>query len=330
MTARDEGVARTVASKGPAFADLASLGPIDWADWVRVAQRLQRVLGPDDRRIHHLYLPVLFFCAAQVRLGARRPVLVGLQAPQGAGKTTLVTHLLESLPSLGLRGAGVSIDDFYLTRAEQLRVTAAHPGNPYYAHRGYPGTHDTALGVATLDALGRLGPNASGESVRVPVYDKSAHEGRGDRAPESQWRVVSAPLDLVIVEGWMLGFTPVAESTLTDPMLVAPNRALAEYEAWHSRLQAFISLHAVDPMSVVDWRIGAEEDMKARGKPGMTREQASDFIQRFLPAYAVYEGAVSFLPPAQKLEIWIDNKRMPVENPTHGDHGGAGGRGNSF
>jgi D-glycerate 3-kinase len=312
MQTREERAAEALGEAGPAFGQLRRLGPIDWSAWVRVARALEQALGGDDRRIHHLYLPVLFFCAAQVRLAPRRPVFIGLQAPQGAGKTTLVTHLLESLPELNLRGAGISIDDFYLTRGEQQRLTDANPDNPFYAHRGYPGTHDVDLGVATLDALGRLGPNTHGESVRVPVYDKSAHQGRGDRAPESAWRIVSGPLDLVIVEGWMLGFTPVAESALTDPMLALPNRALAAYDAWHARLDAFVSLRAIDPMSVINWRIDAEEEMKTRGKPGMTREQASDFIHRFLPAYQTYADEPTFPPSERRLEIWIDDRRRPV------------------
>src|SRR5262245_31244706 len=314
MTAQDERAAQALASAGPAFGQLTRLGPIDWTTWGRVAGALERTLGRDDRRIHHLYLPVIWFCAAEVRRAARRPVFIGLQAPQGAGKTTLGTHVLESLPERNLRAAGISIDDFYLTRSEQQRLSVTYPDNPYYAHRGYPGTHDVPLGVATLDALARLGPGAHGESVRVPVYDKSAHAGRGDRAPESAWRTVSAPLDVVIVEGWMLGFTPVDESTLIDPMLVTPNRALATYDAWHARLDAFVLLRAVDPMSVVNWRIGAEEDMKARGKPGMTREQASDFIHRFLPAYQTY-GRVPALVQDHTLEIWIDRERRPVASP---------------
>src|SRR5690606_37512901 len=135
-------------------------------------------------------------------------------------KTTLVTHLLRRLSERGLRGAGVSIDDFYLTRAEQVALADEHPGNLYLEHRGYPGTYDIALGTHTLQALTGI---AAGSSVRVPVYDKSAHGGRGDRAPESDWRLVDGPLDVVIVEGWILGFTPVDESALPDVLMTAPN-----------------------------------------------------------------------------------------------------------
>jgi D-glycerate 3-kinase len=40
-------------------------------------------------------------------------------------------------------------------------------------------------------------------------YDKSAFQGKGDRADESTWPSVEGPLDLVLFEGWMLGFKPV-------------------------------------------------------------------------------------------------------------------------
>ncbi|HET9270151.1 MAG TPA: hypothetical protein VFO31_18375, partial [Vicinamibacterales bacterium] len=74
------------------------------------------------------------FAIAQIQQAARRPVMLGLQAPQGAGKTTIGKRVLASLPDIRLRGASVSIDDFYLTRAEQLAVATANPGNPYLEH----------------------------------------------------------------------------------------------------------------------------------------------------------------------------------------------------
>ena len=86
---------RFLAGTGPAIAELEALGPIDWTAWDRAARELAGRLpaGPDlDRRIHQLYLPVLFFCLAWLKRSAARPLMVGLQAPQGSGKTTLVSH----------------------------------------------------------------------------------------------------------------------------------------------------------------------------------------------------------------------------------------------
>jgi D-glycerate 3-kinase len=256
-----------------------------------------------------LHDPVHAFCFDQIAQAPRRPLVIGLQAPQGAGKTTLVNAFLQALPGRGLRGAGVSVDDFYLTREDQLSLAAANPGNPYMEHRGYPGTHDVALGERTIRGLKAL---KAGESMRVPVYDKSAHGGRGDRAPESQWREVTGPLDVIVVEGWMFGFAPVDESTLPDPRLAVPNRALAEYSRWTDLVDVWVVLRALDPEYVLTWRVQAEEAMKASGKPGLSREAITDYVQRFLPAYRMY-AAPNRLPGTEpRLVLTLDATRRPI------------------
>ena len=260
-----------------------------------------------DPQFAPLHQPVHDFVFAQAA-SAARPLVIGLQAPQGAGKTTLVTHLLRRLTARGVRGAGVSIDDFYLTRAEQLELAAAHPGNPYLEHRGYPGTHDIALGTHTLRSLKGI---TAGTSIRVPVYDKSAHGGRGDRAPESEWRVVEGPLDVVVVEGWMLGFTPVPDSALPDPMMAAPNQALEQYAAWYALVDQWIVLRAAAPEFVLEWRVEAEERMKASGKPGLSREAIEDYVRRFLPAYRTYATGLANAGPAD-LTITMGLDRRPI------------------
>jgi len=45
--------------------------------------------------------------------------------------------------------------------------------------------------------------------IHIPRYDKSAYGGKGDRAQQKDWMKMDGPLDLVIVEGWMLGFQPI-------------------------------------------------------------------------------------------------------------------------
>lgn len=270
-----------------------------------------------------LYAEVLRFCLAQRAALAHRPLIVGVQGPQGAGKSTLTRALIEALPAQGLTGLTVSIDDFYLTRSEQLAIAAAHPGNPYLEHRGYPGTHDVALGERTLAEIAGRGTEAGhrltvdgqrladdgGRLVRVPRYDKSAHAGRGDRAPESEWGSIELPIDLVFVEGWMLGFTPVDEATLSDEHLVPANRALAEYQRWYQHIDVWVVLRALDPNYVLTWRVEAEERMKASGKPGLSREDIEDYIRRFLPAYRTWGGAPSHVAADKKIEISVSLSR---------------------
>jgi D-glycerate 3-kinase len=219
--------------------------------------------------------------------------VLGIQGPQGGGKSTLAAALVRAFGEVGARGVAVSIDDFYLTHDEQRALAARHPGNPCLQYRGYPGTHEVDLGTRVIDELVALGPGAE---ARVPVYDKSAHGGRGDRAPREAWRPVTGPLDLLIVEGWMLGFSPVDEASL-PPDLRAPNALLAPYAAWHRRLDAFVSLQVSPIETVVRWRVDAERARRAQGETALGDEDARDYIERFVPAYHAYLPALTAHPP---------------------------------
>jgi D-glycerate 3-kinase len=77
---------------------------------------------------------------------------VGISAPQGCGKTTLVGQLTELLNAEGHAAASVSIDDFYLTGAEQDALAASAPDNELLRFRGNAGTHDLRLASDTLGA----------------------------------------------------------------------------------------------------------------------------------------------------------------------------------
>lgn len=75
--------------------------------------------------------------------------------------------------------------------------------------RGNAGTHDLQLGAETLKSLqSAVSPDAE---VAVPRYDKSQNQGKGDRADRSSWPQVQGPIDVILFEGWMLGFSPVPE-----------------------------------------------------------------------------------------------------------------------
>lgn len=213
----------------------------------------------------------------------RVPLVVGVNGPQGCGKSTLAAAAVARLAGSGLRAAHVSIDDFYLTRAEQRSLAARHPGSRFLAVRGYPGTHDVALGEHVIDTF-----CADAGRVRVPTYDKGAHGGEGDRAPEDRWPVVELPLDVLIVEGWMLGFVPVDAAALTDLDLRAPNEALARYAGWTDRLHALCHLDATDPGFVLDWRVDAERARRERDGRGLDDAQTRAYVERFLPAYATW------------------------------------------
>src|SRR5262249_8913025 len=89
------------------------------------------------------------------------------------------------------------------TEREQL----AREVHPLYGTRGVPGTHDVALGLALLDALGTLG---AGESLRLPWFDKACD----DRGAEASGPIARGPIAIVLFEGWWLGARAETEAEL--------------------------------------------------------------------------------------------------------------------
>ena len=138
--------------------------------------------------------------------GGRAPLVVGICGPQGSGKSTLAALVARLLTARGLAVATLSIDDLYRTKAERARL--AREVHPLLATRGVPGTHDPALGLAVLQALGRP------ETTALPRFDKAAD----DRAPETSWPRVEGPVDVVLLEGWCVGARPQPAARLAAPV----------------------------------------------------------------------------------------------------------------
>lgn len=233
------------------------------------------------------------------------PLFIGLQGPQGCGKTTACNAAIAQLHAEhNLRGVTLSVDDFYLTRAEQVELAKQHAGNSYLAQRGYPGTHDIPLGQKVLAQLRAI--NETQQPIAIPRYDKSLYEGEGDRLPESAWPVVRAPLDFVLVEGWCVGFIPLDEAEIDDAGLAVINRLLAPYRQWYAFFDAFIQIRARQITDTVRWRIEAEEKMRAQGKSAMSPEKIRTYIERFLPAYRLYLPGLDRNPPVAAPRMVID------------------------
>lgn len=146
----------------------------------------------------------------------KRPLFVAVQGPQGSGKTYLSTRLRDYLISQphNLRTALLSIDDLYLPHAKLVELAHSQPRNPLWQGRGQPGTHDVELGVRILAAL-RNGT----QGVELPRFDKSLYDGQGDRLPMDGSGVVieqPPPIDVVILEGWCVGFHPITQEELDN------------------------------------------------------------------------------------------------------------------
>jgi pantothenate kinase-related protein Tda10 len=102
-----------------------------------------------------------------------------------------------------------------------------------------------------LDGLRRI--NTSKATVHLPVYDKSLHSGLGDRASETV--AVEGPIDVVIFEGWMLGFYPIPESALRaryeTPTSTLPGSDHAPLGKDHLR-GPFFARHSLESLAAVN------------------------------------------------------------------------------
>ncbi|RUO95712.1 P-loop containing nucleoside triphosphate hydrolase protein [Jimgerdemannia flammicorona] len=240
-----------------------------------------------------------------------KPFFVGLSGCQGSGKTTLcqtLVHLL-SQPPHNLKVVAFSMDDLYLPFAAQQSLSHSNPHNLLLEFRGQPGTHDILLGRDTFQTLSSAhaafygNRTATHPSVPIPSYDKSLNAGRGDRLPQTQWPVVQPPFDIVLFEGWSLGFKPLPASEVdrlrqikahlaAHPIehLQQLNTNLAEYDReWYSFLDIFIHLAPLNLADVHTWRLQQERYMRrSRGVRGMSDDQVRDFVDRYMPAYELY------------------------------------------
>lgn len=125
------------------------------------------------------------------------PLILGISGSQGSGKSTLAELIRLGLEQLADRQVAVlSLDDFYLTKAERLHL--AETVHPLCATRGVPGTHDVVL---MLECISRLLVADPDQTVRWPRFDKLAD----DRRDESQWHGHAGRPDVILIEGWCVG-----------------------------------------------------------------------------------------------------------------------------
>ncbi|OGT54601.1 MAG: kinase [Gammaproteobacteria bacterium RIFCSPHIGHO2_12_FULL_63_22] len=238
----------------------------------------------------------------------------GISGLQGSGKSTLARQLVSAARQQGIKALALSLDDFYLGRRERRELSRRV--HPLLARRGPPGTHDVALACRTLDALRGM---QSGETVRVPRFDKLADTG----LPPSRWTSVREPPGLIVFEGWFLGVRPQPTQALVKPVNPMEreqdpdgiwrrwcNRALDDYASLWQRLDGLTWLKAPDFEIVRDWRWQQECTLQ-RAQPrrqAMDRAQVEDFVLAF---ERISRHAQDTLAGIADEVIELDSRRRP-------------------
>lgn len=211
------------------------------------------------------------------RIGASRARIVAISGSQGSGKSTLAQLLVDALVDAGSRSAAVSIDDFYLTRAE--RAALADRVHPLLATRGVPGTHDTGWFARTLERV------RAGESeVVVPRFDKGADDRTGEEAVRA---------DLLVIEGWCLGVQAQPASLLREPInrlerdedrdgtwrRYVNDAIVRDYAPLWPLVDFWVHLRVPGFEQVLEWRTQQEKELPR------AQQMSADEIGRFVAHY---------------------------------------------
>ena len=275
---RSQAFGLTSANLAPALADRLTLFR---AVYPLVAARCAATLRlpiPVTELLWNFWLPL----ASQLitwRKAQAPPLIQGILGGQGTGKTTLTAMLTLILEHQGYHTVSLSIDDLYKTYADRQQLQQQ---DPRLDRRGPPGTHDIALGQQVLTDL------KQGLPVHLPRFDKSAHQGAGDRTTPD----FIASADIVLFEGWLVGVRPILPAAFAQPLPPINtaadrtfardmNERLRDYEPLWDLLDRLIVLYVPDYRLSLQWRTQAEHDMIAQGKPGMTDAEIVEFVTYF-------------------------------------------------
>ena len=218
-------------------------------------------------------------------------LFVGINGAQGTGKSTLAACLKLALEAgIDWRVAVLSIDDFYLTRAERERLGKSV--HPLMETRGVPGTHDMTM---LADCVSQLKTLDAATSLSLPRFDKALD----NRADTDTWPVVSGPVDLIILEGWCVGSRPQSSDVLMPPINFLEQNQDASgkwrryvneqlkgsYAALFAQLDELIFLQAPNFDAVQRWRLEQEEKLAGSTAHSaahiMSSEQIVHFIRHF-------------------------------------------------
>jgi D-glycerate 3-kinase len=238
-----------------------------------------------------------------------RPVIVGISGLQGSGKSTWASRIVDVLEvQHQLHTITISLDDVYKKHDDLIAQREQDPENKLYRTRGQPGTHEEQLAATFFDEL----RNYEGKGkLKIPSFDKSRFNGEGDRAPESDWPTISRKPDVVVFEGWCVGFQPLSDAAIEKIYQLALDEKLpintpAQHQLKHllevnenlkrycdafmgpQYFDFFIHIDTRNLHNVYTWRLQQEHKMIETKGSGMSDDQVRAFIDGYMPSYEIY------------------------------------------
>lgn len=240
-------------------------------------------IKPDQLKkdLQKYYLPFIHKLIAAKKNSSQQGMIIGVSAIQGAGKTTQGEIIEVLLKHLGYSSVSLSIDDHYLTHQQ---LNELRQKDPRFIRRGV--THDIPLAIKNLTELKNM---QDGQEVKIPIYDKGAKQGDGDRIG---FKTVNQKCEFIFYDGWMLGAKRVLDESIFESGLPALdtlehiqfakdiNRKLDEYLPLWNLIDFMNVLYVPHYQISLNWRQQAEERLNAEGK-GMNSQQIQEFVYYF-------------------------------------------------
>ena len=184
----------------------------------------------------------------------------------------------------GLNLCVFSIDDFYKTKIERVRMSKSI--HPLFLTRGVPGTHDLKLLNEVIQKLKKK----NFKTVLIPKFDKSID----DRFKKAKWQRITTPPHIIILEGWCVGAISQKKSELIKPInniekkldtkLIWRNKVnnllKNEYKKLFKKIDKLIYLKVPDFNHIFKWRLVQEQKLKltSKSKKIMSKNQIKEFI----------------------------------------------------
>jgi len=244
--------------------------------------------------------------------------IVGLSGGQGAGKST-ITGILKFILKIkyGLDICVFSIDDFYKTKAERLKV--AKKVHPLFLTRGVPGTHDIDLISKTLKKLKKR----KFKTVLIPKFNKLID----DRVKKSSWAKVKQQPKIIIFEGWCVGARNQKNNFLKKPLNTIEReqdpdlrwrkrvnyQLSTKYKKLFNKIDKLIYLKAPNFNYILQWRLHQEQKLKLTSKNKKTMSKSE--VKKFIMYYErITRQMMKDFPKISDLTIFLDknhrSKRM--------------------
>jgi D-glycerate 3-kinase len=238
-----------------------------------------------------------------------KPIILGISGLQGSGKSTWASKIVEILTSKHqLQAITISLDDLYKKHEDLIAQRDQDADNKLYRTRGQPGTHEEQLAAKFFNELRQY--QGDGD-LKIPSFDKSKFNGEGDRAVESDWPIITRKPDVVVFEGWCVGFQPLPSSAIEEKYQLAlagklPINTPAQHQLQHllvvnenlkrycdafmgpEHFDFFIHIDTTDLRNVYTWRLQQEHKMIEAKGSGMSDEQVRAFIDGYMPSYEIY------------------------------------------